>query len=86
MLKKEVILKDGWYWPSKDMKCWPWLQNEKDLPAIIASHCKDKNIKSGFVHIPLMESQTAEFPGLPVLSIEMMLKATKIMIAEVQRQ
>ena len=53
---------------------------------LIQSHCKDKNIKSGFVHIPLMESQTAEFPGLPVLSIEMMLKATKIMIAEVQRQ
>ena len=47
---------------------------------------KDKNIKSGFVHVPLMESQAAEFPGLPVLSIEMMLNAIKIMIAEVQRQ
>ena len=53
---------------------------------LIQSHCKDKNIKSGFVHVPLMESQAAEFPGLPVLSIEMMLNAIKIMIAEVQRQ
>ena len=53
---------------------------------LIQSHCKGKNIKSGFVHVPLMESQAAEFPGLPVFSIEMMLKATKIMIAEVQRQ
>ena len=53
---------------------------------LIQSHCKDKKIKSGFVHVPLMESQAAEFPGLPVLSIEMMLNAIKIMIAEVQRQ
>ena len=44
MLKKEVILKDGWYWPSKDMKCWPWLQREKDLPSIIASHCSNKGV------------------------------------------
>lgn len=44
MLKKEVILKDGWYWPAKDMKCWPWLQNEKDLPNIISSHCPNKGV------------------------------------------
>ena len=53
---------------------------------LIQSHCKDKNIKSGFVHIPLMESQASEFPGLPTLSFETMLNAIKIIIAEVQRQ
>ena len=23
---------EGWVWPYKDIKCWPWLQKEKDLP------------------------------------------------------
>ena len=53
---------------------------------LIQSHCKDRNIKSGFVHVPLMESQASEFPGLPTLSFETMLNAIKIIIAEVQRQ
>ena len=53
---------------------------------LIQSHCKDQNIKSGFVHIPLMESQASEFPGFPTISFETMLNAIKIIISEVQRQ
>jgi FkbM family methyltransferase len=35
---------EGWIWPYKDVKCWPWLQREKDLPDLISKHCKDKNV------------------------------------------
>jgi FkbM family methyltransferase len=35
---------EGWIWPYKDVKCWPWLQNEKDLPDIIASECEHKRV------------------------------------------
>lgn len=35
---------EGWVWPYKDVKCWPWLQNEKDLPDIIASVCENQRV------------------------------------------
>jgi FkbM family methyltransferase len=28
-----------WIWPLKDVKCWPWLQKEKDLPELISKYC-----------------------------------------------
>lgn len=37
-------MKDGWHWPTKDLKCWNWLQNEKDLPAHISSLAKQKRV------------------------------------------
>jgi FkbM family methyltransferase len=35
---------DGWVWPLKDQKCWPWLQREHDLPALISAHCKEQRV------------------------------------------
>ena len=43
-------------------------------------YCKDKDIKSGFIHVPLMESQASEFPGLPTLPLETLVKAIKLII------
>ena len=40
----DVEMREGWLWPSKDWKCWEWLQNEKDLPELIAKFCKNKNV------------------------------------------
>lgn len=31
--------REGWYWPFKDRSCWPWLQNEKDCPALVTAYC-----------------------------------------------
>ena len=44
---------------------------------LLQYHCKDKDIKSGFIHVPLMESQTSEFPGLPTLPLETLVNAVK---------
>jgi pyroglutamyl-peptidase len=33
-------------------------------------HCAGKAIKSGFIHLPLMDEQAGEFPGLPTMKID----------------
>lgn len=43
----------------------------------LQNYCKDKEIQSGFIHVPLMESQANEFPGLPTLPLETMVQAIK---------
>lgn len=40
----EIVIKEGWHWPAKDLKCWNWLQREKDLPAEISSRVKEKRV------------------------------------------
>ena len=40
-------------------------------------HCRDRQIRSGFMHLPLMTSQAEEFPGLPTLDFELMLKGVR---------
>ena len=40
-------------------------------------HCRDLNIRSGFMHLPVMSSQTHEFPGLPTMEFELMLKGVR---------
>ena len=40
----EVSIREGWVWPTKDTKCWPWLNIEKDLPATISKYSKDKTV------------------------------------------
>ena len=44
---------------------------------LLQHYCQDKEIKSGFIHVPLMESQASEFPGLPALPLETLVKAIK---------
>jgi len=42
-LEKTTIV-EGCVWPLKDVKCWPWLQREKDLPNLISNYCKQKRV------------------------------------------
>lgn len=34
-----IELREGWHWPFKDRSCWPWLQNEKDIPELMSRYC-----------------------------------------------
>jgi pyroglutamyl-peptidase len=38
------------------------------------------DVRSGFVHVPLMDSQAAEFPGLPTMPLDQMVRAVRAMI------
>ena len=48
-------------------------------------HCLNKGIKSGFIHLPLMDSQAHEFPGLPTLPLHELVKAVEIAITVSRR-
>jgi pyroglutamyl-peptidase len=39
-----------------------------------------RNIRSGFVHVPLMDSQAPEFPGLPTMPLDQMVTAVRAML------
>ena len=39
-----------------------------------------RSVRSGFVHVPLMDEQAGEFPGLPTMPLDQMVKAVEIMI------
>ena len=45
-------------------------------------YCQNLEIKSGFIHVPLMESQTAEFPGLPTMKLEDMVQGIHLIIRD----
>ena len=38
------------------------------------------DVRSGFVHVPLMDSQAPEFPGLPTMPLAQMVKAVRAML------
>jgi pyroglutamyl-peptidase len=38
------------------------------------------HVRSGFVHVPLMDSQAAEFPGLPTMPLAQMVIAVRAML------
>jgi pyroglutamyl-peptidase len=38
------------------------------------------NVRSGFVHVPLMDSQSSEFPGLPTMPLDQMVTAVRAML------
>ena len=38
------------------------------------------NVRSGFVHVPLMDSQSPEFPGLPTMPLAQMVTAVRAML------
>jgi pyroglutamyl-peptidase len=38
------------------------------------------DVRSGFVHVPLMDSQAAEFPGLPTMRLDQMVTAVRAML------
>ena len=37
-------------------------------------------VRSGFIHVPLMDSQALEFPGLPTMPLDQMIKAVRAML------
>ena len=41
---------------------------------------KGSHIRSGFVHVPLMDEQAAEFPGMPTMPLDQMVKAVQAML------
>ena len=47
----------------------------------VQAYCKDREILSGFIHVPLMESQSQEFPGLPTMPLSKMVEAIKLVIS-----
>ena len=40
----------------------------------------NSHVRSGFVHVPLMDEQAGEFPGLPTMPLEQILTAVKAML------
>ena len=40
----------------------------------------NSHVRSGFVHVPLMDEQAGEFPGLPTMPLEQMITAVKAML------
>jgi pyroglutamyl-peptidase len=38
------------------------------------------HVRSGFVHVPLMDSQAPEFPGLPTMPLDQMVTAVKAIL------
>ncbi len=41
---------------------------------------KGTKVRSGFVHVPLMDEQAGEFPGLPTMPLDQMVKAVRTML------
>ena len=70
--------------------------NDADVPAAISlsagaflcnhifyvaqDHFKGTKVRSGFVHVPLMDEQAGEFPGLPTMPLDQMVKAVRTML------
>ena len=47
---------------------------------VAQDHFKGTKGRSGFVHVPLMDSQAPEFPGLPTMPLDQMVKAVRAML------
>ena len=46
----------------------------------LQNYCRDKEILSGFIHVPLIEEQSEEFPGLPTMKLSEMVRAIKVVL------
>ena len=47
---------------------------------VLQDYLKDSSIKSGFMHVPLMDEQRREFPTLPTMPLDQMVKAVRTML------
>ncbi len=47
---------------------------------VMQSKFAGTSVRSGFVHVPLMDEQAGEFPGLPTMPLDQMVKAVRIML------
>ena len=47
---------------------------------VAQNRLKGTKVRSGFVHVPLMDEQAGEFPGLPTMPLDQMIKAVRAML------
>jgi pyroglutamyl-peptidase len=47
---------------------------------VAQDHFKGTKVRSGFVHVPLMDEQAEEFPGLPTMPLEQMVTAVRAIL------
>jgi len=47
---------------------------------VAQDYFKGTRVRSGFVHVPLMDEQAGEFPGLPTMPLVQMVKAVRTML------
>ena len=47
---------------------------------VVQDALKGTKVRSGFVHVPLMDEQAGEFPGLPTMPLDQMVKAVRTML------
>jgi pyroglutamyl-peptidase len=47
---------------------------------VAQNRLKGTEVRSGFVHVPLMDEQSGEFPGLPTMPLDQMVKAVRAML------
>ena len=47
---------------------------------VAQDHFKGTKVRTGFVHVPLMDEQSGEFPGLPTMPLDQMVKAVRTML------
>ena len=47
---------------------------------VAQNKCAGTKVRSGFVHVPLMDSQAPEFPGLPTMPLDQMVIAVRAML------
>ena len=47
---------------------------------VAQDYFKGTRVRSGFVHVPLMDEQAGEFPGLPTMPLDQMVKAVRSML------
>jgi pyroglutamyl-peptidase len=47
---------------------------------VAQNRLRGTKVRSGFVHVPLMDEQAAEFPGLPTMPLDQMIKAVRAML------
>jgi pyroglutamyl-peptidase len=47
---------------------------------VAQDHFKGTKVRSGFVHVPLMDEQAGQFPGLPTMPLDQMVIAVRAML------
>jgi pyroglutamyl-peptidase len=47
---------------------------------VVQNNFAGTKVRSGFVHVPLMDSQAPEFPGLPTMPLDQMVTAVRAML------
>ncbi|MFM8446296.1 MAG: pyroglutamyl-peptidase I, partial [Actinomycetota bacterium] len=50
---------------------------------VMQHHCRQRNILSGFIHLPLMKEQSGEFPDKPTLAIDEIVRGISLVLDEV---